>query len=280
MASCLLPLALASEPQSSVQPIDWNSLTSLRKSSQSVRQASLGANPRPVWVFTGDWIIPHFADGGPWQTSIVLTNFSNFNARLSVFFMDANGDEMKVPINGYNEVSALQVSISPNNTVQFESTGTAPNLKQGWVLILPSGTEKFSGFGILRQRVAGRPDFEAVVPLSSAFEAHTMLLFDNTRGFVVGMAIVNTDVVASKIKAIIRAHDGTLIAEKEIQLGSFSHTAFNIKDQWPETANLRGSIEFISDGESISVLGLRFHPDGAFTSFHSLTNVDWIIGPI
>jgi hypothetical protein len=46
---------------------------------------------------------------------------------------------------------------------------------------------------------------------------------------------------------------------------------------WPETAGKKGSIEFRVNGWGAGVLGLRFHPSGAFTSFHVISNAMWIL---
>jgi hypothetical protein len=60
-------------------------------------------------------------------------------------------------------------------------------------------------------------------------------------------------------------------------MNEFNHLAGSVSTLWPETAGKQGSIEFSTTGFGTSVLGLRFNPSGAFTSFHALSNINWLL---
>jgi hypothetical protein len=49
-----------------------------------------------------------------------------------------------------------------------------------------------------------------------------------------------------------------------------SKMTFALPEQWKETAGRRGSIHFQGGLMSWSVIGLRFHPGGAFTTVNLL----------
>jgi hypothetical protein len=76
----------------------------------------------------------------------------------------------------------------------------------------------------------------------------------------------------------IRNNEGAILKQAKMSLDKLRHQALSTATTWPETAGQKGSIEFrvTSDSLGISALGLRFHPGGSFTSFHTLSNVDWI----
>jgi hypothetical protein len=109
----------------------------------------------------------------------------------------------------------------------------------------------------------------------SEFDKRFMLLYDNTRGFVTSMAVANPSLDTITVDATIRDEDANILGTGRITLGPFRHEAFAIPLRWAVTAGRRGIIEFRSTGWGASVLGLRFNPGWAFTSFHVLSNLDW-----
>jgi hypothetical protein len=131
---------------------------------------------------------------------------------------------------------------------------------------------------VFRSQGAGRPDQEAVVPIGSVFENRFVLMFDNSGGYATSIAVVNPDLTATTFDVTIRNNEGAILKQAKMTLESLRHQAFSTATAWPETAGQKGSIEFRVAGDSfaVSALGLRFHPGGSFTSFHTLSNVDWI----
>jgi hypothetical protein len=52
---------------------------------------------------------------------------------------------------------------------------------QSWALISQTTKDSVGGLAVFRLSVAGRPDFEAVVPIvNRQFDNHFVMLFDNT----------------------------------------------------------------------------------------------------
>jgi hypothetical protein len=74
----------------------------------------------------------------------------------------------------------------------------------------------------------------------------------------------------------VRSEEGTVLERKTITLGPYTHTAGSIAATFPSTAGRKGSIEFVASGYGVGVIGLRFNPTGAFTSFHVLSNFNWL----
>src|SRR5262249_48872384 len=140
-------------------------------------------------------ILPQLAFGGGWYTALYFTNTSASPNLLILSFMGNDGLPLTIPALGG---SSFLVNLAPRGTAIVE----APNmgsLAQGYVTAaLPTGV---TGYGVLRQSVAGAPDQEAVVPLSGSTATTSTLLFDDTK-YVTGVAVVNLASVNSTITAV------------------------------------------------------------------------------
>jgi hypothetical protein len=227
-----------------------------------------------VVVFAGDRVFPQVVDGAGWKTSFFLVNLENHPVTLQVLFFDDFGDDMFVSVGDLGSVRQVSVTLDTAGSTEFETSGFGSSLQQGWALLSQSTNDTIGGMAIFRQRVFGRPDQEATVPIVSQFDSHFVLLFDNTAGFVTGIAVANPTLNSVSIPVTIRDQSGQIIDTRFIRLGSYNHAAFNLPDQWPSTAGRRGAIEFQTSGFGVAALGLRASA-AAFTSFNVLENINW-----
>lgn len=241
-------------------------------SSKIVQPASGTPQPRVV-VFPGDRVIPQLVDGGGWKTSLFFVNLENHPVTFQVLFFKDNGDDMFVSINGLGLVREVDVTLDTAGSTEFETSGSPFDLIQGWALLSQTTEDTIGGTAIFRQRVFGRPDQEAAVPIVSQFDSHFVLLFDNT-AFTTGIAIANPTLNSVSIPVTIRDQSGQIIDQRFISLGSYNHTAFNLPDLWSRTAGIRGAIEFQTSGFGVAAVGLRTN-GSAFTSFNVLENINW-----
>jgi len=241
---------------------------------------SLGGktSQKNVAVFTGDTVIPQFVDGDGWKTTITVTNLDSRTVRFAVLFFNDDGSDLTVRILGQGNVKGVDIVLGSAQSATFETAGDSRFLSQGWATIKKdNSSDVVGGFAIFRQRIAGRSDSEAVVPIVSQFDSHFVLLFDNTAGYVTGIAIANPTSSSVVVPITIRNESGQIIDRRTESLGPFQHRAFAVADRWPTTEGLRGSMEFVTSGFGVGVLGLRFNPAGSFTSFHVLSNINWLI---
>ena len=148
-------------------------------------------------------------------------------------------------------------------------------VRQGYARLRQlSGDEPaIKGYGVFRQRVEGRPDYEATVPFVAAWYPYVALPFDNTGGFVTAMAVVNP--FLSRYRTVYaRIYDsmGNLLQTARLDLPPGRHMAFTLPDRWPVTVDRRGVIWFsgprgrLWTADALPLLGLRFNPTGAFTT--------------
>jgi len=226
-----------------------------------------------VVVFPGDRVLAQFVDGAGWKTSLFFVNLENHPVSFQVLFFQDNGDDLFVPIAGLGSVRQVNVTLDTAGSTEFETTGFSDFLSQGWALLSQTTTDTIGGMAVFRQRVSGRQDQEAVVPIVSQFDSHFVLLFDNT-AFTTGIAIANPTLNFVDIPVNIRNQSGQIIDQRIVSLGPYSHTAFSLPDTWFSTAGRRGAIEFQTSGFGVAALGLRFN-GFAFTSFNVLENINW-----
>ncbi len=232
-----------------------------------------------------DLILPQFVDSGEWKTSIFLTNLDGTKEIFYRFaFVTDTGNAMLVPIVGFTGPLAGGTGSLPIGwSVTIETQGTSPALQQGWVVITtydrppdqPGAQvtqDKIGGMAIFRQRIAGRPDLEAVVPLSPRNETRFVMLFDNRVGFSTGIAWLNPDPsAAASVQVTIQTQDAQLIRGDFFNLPPGNKLVFSMPERYPETNGRQGRIVVSVTGTRFSALGLRFNPTGAFTSFHALS---------
>jgi len=274
IAALSMPL-LAQPSMQGIPGYDGSSLN--RAEILASRNVKSKSSTRNIAVFSGDEVLAQFVDGDAWSTSVTFVNLDTKVLKFSLYFVADDGRDLQIPIVGLGTVRGVSFTLPVNNTITMETQGTGNTLRQGFAYIdQPLGT-KVGGFGTFRQRVPGRPDFEAVVPIVSRFDDRFVLLYDNTRGFSTGIAIANPNSDRKIIPITVRDEDGKVLATRTITMDSLTHLAGSVSVTWPETVGKRGSVEFQMNGFGAGVLGLRFNPSGSFTSFHVLSNLDWLL---
>ncbi len=209
-------------------------------------------------------VMSQVADGAGWKTVITLVNLDTVPAPFTIRFWRQDGVAQQVPLAGGQTLDTITDTIPVGGTRVIETLGGSTPLVQGWAQM--TTTRNVNGLAVFRQRVAGRPDQEAAVTLTSTSSKFVMP-FDNTTDFVTSMALVNTSAtLGATISVIIRDESGAQIAFDAISLAGRGYSAFSLADRFASTRARRGSVEFSSTSQ-ITGLGLRFNSGGAFTSF-------------
>jgi len=244
------------------------------------------ARPGIVVNPTTDRIVPQVVDGGDgWSTSFFLTSLEATGPIFwEIRFFGNGGLPLTLPIQGVGIAQRLFASLPPNWSVTIDTTGGSPVLQEGWAVVTtydrsadqPGAaviSARIAGLATFRQRVAGRPDFEAVVPFSPANETRLVMPFDNRAGFSTGIAWLNPDPSnAAPVQVTILRPDATLLGTEAFNIGPGAKLVFSMPARYPQAAGQQGRILVETTGRLFSALGLRFNPGGAFTSFHALSS--------
>ena len=211
-------------------------------------------------------IIPQIADGGAWQTTLVLTNTSASPATVTLsFFQETTGGATQSWNLPLLEVSSTQnLSLPGAGTLFLHTPGTASTTSVGWGQV-EAATGTVVAYAIFTQRVSGLPDQDCTAP-AAAGATRILMPFDNTSGFVTSMAIANPGSSAESVSVGIETTKGSISQPSPISLPAQGHTAFTVPQQFPAAAGQSGLMEFYSATGNISVIALRFNPTGSFTA--------------
>ncbi len=231
-----------------------------------------------------DLAVPQVVDGDNWKTSFFLTSLEAVKTVYwSLNFIGDGGLPMNLAVERAGPASRVFAALPPGWSITIDTQGTAATLTQGWALLTTldrppdqSGarqvTDRIGGMAVFRQRVAGRPDFEAVVPFSPLTETTFVMPFDNRSGFSTGIALLNPHLsAASNVGVLIQMPNSDVLRRDVFLLQAGSKLVFSMPDRYTEAANREGRLTVTTTGPFLSGLGLRFNPTGAFTSFHALS---------
>lgn len=218
---------------------------------------------------TGSYVIPQIADGGGFRTCITLVNGSATPAsvRMDLFRRASSKTRETEPWWPAFQDGANwgQFTIPAFGGVFFETLGLPETADSGWARIQSSAA--LQGFAVYRQRQPSGIDQEASVPLLSERQPRFLLPFDQTAGQSSAIAIANVCDPAASILASVNDDTGTPIASSDLGTWpSMGHDAFVLSSALPATAGRRGTVEFSASQGCVAPVGLRFTPQGAFTS--------------
>jgi len=220
--------------------------------------------------------IAHVASGGGWKTAFTLVNTGATPATAKLSFFDDNGAALALPLSFPQTGSTGQISskveqiLAAGATLVVESEGPASLASVTGSAQLQTGGS-VTGSAVFQYQ--GQQ--EAVVPLEARSGKSYVLAFDDTNGYFYGLAVANTSSQAASIVVTVRdAVTGKVTGTHTISLPANGHQKFLLNDPtlgFPETANSSGTLEFsTATAGQISVLGLRFNANAAFTSVPAL----------
>ena len=263
---------------------DRSSVITIAGASFTVEQE---AGALPGLAFIGS--MAHLAAEENWTTAFTIVNkdANSTIARLSFSgdVLDPSGaGSLTLPL-AFPQQPAVAVpllaatldrTVASNASLIIDTTGVqAPPVLVGSAQLMATGA--LDGFAIFHQIATNQ---EAVVPLETRSARSYLLVFDNTDGLTLGVALANISAQNVSVPVIIRSDNGTVISAPgaAISLAGSGHTSFVLADPvlgFPVTANIRGTIEFDTPaGGRISVLGLRFTPpNNALTTIPAIANV-------
>jgi hypothetical protein len=210
-------------------------------------------------------IIPQIADGGAWQTTLVLTNTGTTTATASLtFFQSAANGTTQSWNPPFQETGTTQnLSLAAASTTFLHTLGTAANLTEGWAQ-LQAGSSVVA-YAIFTQTVQGRQNQDGTAPAAAAV-SRVLEPFDNANGFATTMAIANPGTASISISVAAQPTSGPAVQLAAISLPAGGYTAFSVPMQYLSTSGARGLLEFSSTSRTFSIIALRFNPTGAFTA--------------
>jgi hypothetical protein len=219
-------------------------------------------------------VLSHIAAGGGWTTLITLVNNSSAALPVNVVLHNEDGRPLNLPVTvtqrgapQTSTTSTVNATINPKESL-FISTGTGiPSTSVGWADVNSTGT--IGGYAIFRATPQTGLPSEGTVPLQTQFSSTITLPYDNTAGFVMGVALANLATATNNLTATIWDESGNQLGTQNLTIVGNGHTSFVLPTQIPLTAGKRGVVQFQSGG-GLAGLGFRFSPVGTFTSVPTL----------
>jgi hypothetical protein len=210
-------------------------------------------------------VIPQIADGGAWQTTLVLTNTTASATSVSLsFFQETGGgatESWDLPL---LEVESTQnLPLPAAGTLFLHTPGTAGVTSVGWAQVQASAG--VVAYAIFTQRVPGRQNQDGTAP-AAAGATGILVPIDNTDGFVTSIAVANPTSSSESISVGLQPSSGASSQLSSIMLPAQGHMAFSVPQQFSASIGQKGLLELYSASGSLSALALRFNPTGAFTA--------------
>ena len=231
-------------------------------------------------VQPSDQVFPHVAIGGGWRTTFVIVNIGRTAANFDLRFYAPDGRPLPVtfrnpPLGELITTTSVQNRLTAGASYRYEIMDSGP-VRTGWaILAYDSAQTRIGGYATFRQTVTGRPDFEALVPLSALDDYRFYMPFDNTQGLATAMAIANTDSTRSNTVTLqFLTTEGATIRTESILLPPLGQTSFLISERFIPLAGQTGTVYVQSSLDRLSALGIRFNT-GAGGAFSSIPIMNW-----
>ena len=216
--------------------------------------------------------LPHVTSGGYWEDTITLINTGAASEETLVSFYDDNGNPLSLPVNFPQAplaeplmASSIDRTLLPGAELLIQTVGPdAQPVVAGWALVRASGS--LTGYSVFRW---GEPpnQQEATAQLENRTPNAFVLSFDQTGGYVLGVAVANPASAAANVLAALYDDGGLLLSATTIALPALGHTAFMLSDQFPAAAQKRGTLVLtIPTGGQISTLAFRANTAGSLAS--------------
>jgi hypothetical protein len=214
-------------------------------------------------IVIGNRVMPQLVFGGGWSTRVYFSNISSSTKQVQLRFYDNNG--LPLPVGG-SSTASLDIPSGSTTDVEAPDLG---GLVQGWATFdLQEGVD---GYAVFRQRAAGRPDQEAVVPFVTYTGSKWTMTWDERAGVRAGVAAVNLDTARSVSVAVtVKDNQGAVLFNGALPvLASGQKYVFLLRDVVPTVNGRYGVAEFVPSTGQIAILGLRFDDGGALTTILS-----------
>lgn len=215
-------------------------------------------------------MMAHLASANGWETTFVLVNTGAAAAHAHLKFFDDTGAALALPLEfpqaggGPSTVSAtVDQTIAAGASLWVRTSGAlGAALQTGSAQLTTDGN--IGGHAIFRFTPNGQ---EAVVPLESRNAGSYLIAFDNTAGTATGIAVSSVSSSAAQIPVTVRDESGAVLGTASVLLAANGHTSFVLTDRFPQTAGIRGTLEFDAvAGAQISAMGIRTPRALTFTS--------------
>lgn len=231
--------------------------------------------PNAIQAQSLEYVIPELIIGGDWTSTIRITNRGQKTVpETNVFMLDNTGKPLKATfqITGGAVItdSAFSFTLEPGALVEATFVGDVTAFGHAVIDFCGSAT-KCSNTGVygevsLRNRYAGRPDFESIFPFERPASLQNML-FDGRNGLTTVLYLANQNTATTALTMEVRNFNNELLRTVPITMPDSSSQILTLHTLSPETLGIQGTLIFkvTTPSANITVTGLRINPSNSFT---------------
>jgi CHRD domain-containing protein/putative Ig domain-containing protein len=213
--------------------------------------------------FTSALRLAHVVDAANFANQFTIVNLDSVPVSFQFRFWDDNGNALKYPMQE-GAAGEFAGTLAPGGVTVAQSPGNSTTLAQGWAEIASTGRISVLA-NHYRSSAPGGTDSEASV-LAAPSATSVVLPFDNTQGFITGIAVANTNASQTiQVSVTITPETGAPIVSSFV-LPPRAHTGYVLATNFPQTAGIRGSIRFSTPFADLAAIGLRFSQKNSFSS--------------
>jgi hypothetical protein len=221
--------------------------------------------------------IAQVTSGGGWKSTLTLINTGSASEEALVNFFDDYGNPLALPVNYPQKplatpalASVIDRTVDPGAELLIETAGPLDQPTQaGWALVQASGS--LTGYSLFRWGTAPHQQ-EAVAALENRTPGSFLLSFDQTGGYVLGIAVANTSSPAANVTATLYDDAGATIGGTTLPLPAMGHTAFMLTDEFPSADGRRGTLVLTPPaGSQIGAIAFRANSEGSLATVLPLT---------
>jgi hypothetical protein len=210
--------------------------------------------------------IPRFADGGGWNTEIVLENNNNSDsAMVTLDFVASSGDPILVTIKGQT-ASSFDFIFPRGDILRVATDGAGSSLRAGYVRIIAQAhSTPFNGFALLSFRPSNITESIASVPMvqpRAAFQLPVQEADTSPSFLQSGIAISSASPMASNVSLELINFTGDPTGlTSTIQIPPFGQVARFLREIpgfEAVTKTFRGMLRVTANApEGVTVIGMR-----------------------
>jgi hypothetical protein len=217
------------------------------------------------FIASAQTVIPQIADGGGWQTTIVITNTSSSSVSGSLtFYQETTAmNTTPWPVQFVEPVNPTALSLGPGGSLFLHTAGVSATTIQGWAQL--QGSAALEAYAIFTRRLPALPDQDGTSP-AIAPTTRALVPFDNNGPFQTAVAVANPNGFAETITVTVQYIGGVAVTLQPLTIPALGHVAFLLPTQFTGTATRQGLMEMSVASGSLTVLGLRFNNTGAFST--------------
>ncbi len=218
------------------------------------RIAGLGINSVYYGPGGSTLTLPAIADGGGYQSSLVLWNPGDAAVTATVELFDASGNPISVPIAGTPRVSAA-VSLPARGVETLTTPGTDGST--AWASVRVTSASQVRAAAFLRTTTNGVVVSEALVPAAPGLRKSAVFV-TNTGDTRSGFALSNASDAVAVATFRLRNSEGQLAGELAMNVPARGRLAQLVTDLFPGASGFEGSLEVDAGTGALSVIGLRY----------------------